>query len=343
MERNKIKFAIVGVGNAARMHAQTLAALESAQLIAVCGRDEVRTSTFAAEYGVRYFIDYEEMFNAANPDVVNVCTPSGAHLEPAIAAARTGKHVLVEKPIEISVERARYIIDACQKANVKLACMFQHRFDLASQRIKNAVDREEFGRLIYATASVKWFRPASYYQKNNWRGTFKGDGGGALINQAIHTIDLMAWIMGKPLSIFGKTATFIHQIEGEDTGAALISFDTGAFGIIEGMTSAYPGFPERLEIHGERGTVILEGGNIKSWDLIDAKQDAAELTSVGNRVGSSDPMAISIESHKALLQDMIEAIVHDRQPFVSGSQAITALEVVRAIYQSAQEGREIVL
>ena len=230
------------------------------------------------------------------------------------------------------------MINACQKANVKLAVIFQNRFGAAVQKLRKAVQEGQLGKLILGDAYIKWHRTQEYYDTGGWRGTIKGDGGGALINQSIHTIDLLQWIMGPVKSVYGKVGTFTHKIEGEDLGLALLTFENGAMGVIEGSTSIYPGFPERLEIHGEKGTIILEGGKIKTWEMQGVKQELEELLTNEKSGGASDPMAISIDGHLAQYRDFIDAIENDREPMVNGIEGRKSLEIVRAIYQSSREG-----
>ncbi len=339
----KLGFGIIGIGNVSTIHAECIQQLEGSELIAVCSRSEQKAKKASQEYDVPYYTDFINLVKRDDIDVVSICTPNGMHLEPAIASAEVGKHVIVEKPIEITLNRADKIIDTCQKANVKLAVIFQNRFAKAVQILRKAVQDGVLGKLILGDAYVKWHRTQEYYDKGGWRGTIKGDGGGALINQSIHTIDLLQWIMGPIKTVYGKIGTFMHKIEGEDLGIAIITFKNNAIGIIEGSTSIYPGFPERLEIHGEKGTVILEGGKIKTWDIQEMKEKPERLVEARRTGGASDPMAISIEGHMAQYQDMIDAIRKNREPMVNGIEGRKALEIVLAIYRSSKEGQIIML
>ena len=209
--------------------------------------------------------------------------------------------------------------------------------------MREAVQQRQLGKLILGDAYIKWHRTQEYYDTGDWRGTLKGDGGGALINQSIHTIDLLQWIMGPVKTVYGKVATSTHLIEGEDLGLALLTFENGAMGIIEGSTSIYPGFPERLEIHGAKGSVILEGGNIKTWEIQGVKPKSAELSADEKSGGASDPMAISIEGHLAQYRDFVDAIQNNREPMVNGIEGRKSLEIVLAIYQSSRENKIIEL
>jgi len=334
----KLGFGIIGIGNISEFHAKCIQQIERCELIAVCSRSEEKA---AKEYNVPFYTNFIELINRDDINVVSICTPSGMHLEPALAAAQAGKHVIVEKPIEITLERADQIINTCKKSNVKLAVIFQNRFGEAVQRLRKAVQEGQVGKLILGDAYIKWHRTQEYYDSGGWRGTLKGDGGGALINQSIHTIDLLQWIMGPVKSVYGKVGTLTHRIEGEDLGLALLTFENGAMGMIEGSTSIYPGFHERLEIHGEKGTVVLESGRIKTWK-IEGKEDGKEKKSENAKTGgASDPMAISIEGHLAQYRDYIDAIYEDREPLVNGIEGRKALEIVLAIYRSSREGKPI--
>jgi len=339
----KLNFGIIGIGHVSSIHAQCIQQLETCRLVAVCSRSEEKAKKAGQEYGVAYHTNFIEMIQRRDIDAVSICTPSGMHLEPALAAAQAGKHVIIEKPIEITLERADHIIRACQEAKVKLAVIFQHRFDEATQKLKIAVQKMALGKLILGDAYVKWHRTPQYYASGGWRGTLQWDGGGALINQSIHTIDLLQWIMGPVTSVYGKIGTFTHHIEGEDVGLALLTFESGAMGIIEGSTSIYPGFPERLEIHGEKGTVILEGGNIKTWAIHGEPAIGPSDPSTSKKSGAADPMAIGIAGHLAQYRDFIDAIVNDREPLVNGMEGRKALEIVLAIYQSSREKRVVYL
>lgn len=335
----KLGFGIIGMGNVSTIHARCIQQIDGCQLIAVCGRSQEKAKKAGLEYSVPYYTNFRDLINRDDIDVVSICTPSGMHLEPALAVAQARKHVIVEKPIETTLERADQMIQACQQANVKLAVIFQHRFDEASRQLHKAVQQGDLGKLILGDAYVKWHRSQEYYDKGGWRGTLSGDGGGALINQSIHTIDLLQWIMGPVKSVYGKIGAFTHRIEGEDLGLAILTFENGAMGVIEGSTSIYPGFPERLEIHGEKGSVILEGGKIKTWEIQGEKQKPAELLTDEKSGGASDPMAISIEGHLAQYRDFIAAIENDREPLVDGIEGRKSLEIVLAIYRSSREGR----
>ena len=337
--KNEFGFGIIGMGMISSFYAMSIKQLKGSKLVAISDKDRERATKAAKDYNAAYYIDYHDLLKREDIDIVCICTPSGMHMEPAIAAARAGKHVIVEKPIEITLRRADKIIEACDKAGVKLGCIFQHRFDNATQRLRKAVEEGVLGELVLGDAYIKWYRTQEYYDSGGWRGTLTGDGGAALINQSIHTIDLLQWIMGPVESVYGKVGIFTHNIEGEDIGLAILTFKNGALGIIEGSTSTYPGFPERLEIHGHNGTIILEGGIVKTWETKGIEEKPKELFEKSKGVGASEPMAISIEGHRTQIRDMIEAIKENRKPLVEGLEAKKALEIILSIYQSSKTGK----
>lgn len=335
-------FGVVGSGAIGKVHAEAISQIPGARLTAVCGRDEARTREFADRFQATAYTDYEKFLAHPDMQIVNICTPSGLHAEQGIKAAGTGRHVLVEKPIEISLARADELIRACAEAKVRLGVIFQSRFLPAVQRIKRALDEGRFGRLLMGDAYVKWYRAPEYYA-DSWHGTLALDGGGALINQAIHTLDLLRWMMGPAETVFAmKSALRYPHIETEDTLVGTIRFQNGALGVIEAATSVAPGFRRRLEISGENGTVILDGDDISHWSLPD---DSPASEEAGEQItdGSADPKAISTEGHRIQIEEMIRAVQEHREPFVSGHEGRKSLEIVAALYQSANSRQPVTL
>ncbi|MBN1378644.1 MAG: Gfo/Idh/MocA family oxidoreductase [Gammaproteobacteria bacterium] len=336
-----LNFGVIGLGNISSHHIGAIQALPDCRLIAVSSRSEQKRMKAESQYGVKAFADFNEMVQLPELDVVCICTPSGQHLDACLAAAKAGKHVISEKPLEISVERAQRMIKACRDAKVKLACIFQNRYSNDYQRVCDLVKQGKLGKLILGNAYIKWYRNDAYYQATDWRGTLLGDGGAALINQSIHTIDLLLNVMGPVQSVSGKTRTLTHAIEGEDIGTAILEFKNGALGTIEGSTSIFAGFPERLEIHGDEGSAVMEAGKIVA--LKTRQGDAFEVKAENSNSGSSNPMAIDLELHIAQFREISGAIRNDREPEVNGEEALKALQLVRAIYESSRSGNEIVL
>jgi UDP-N-acetyl-2-amino-2-deoxyglucuronate dehydrogenase len=339
---NKIGFGVVGGGMIGAVQAAAIQQINGARLLAVCGRNEQRTAEFAAKFGAVGYTNYGEFLKHPGLQIVNVCTPSGVRAELGIQAAEARKHVLAEKPIEINLERADALIAACDRAGVKLGVIFQSRFLPAVQRIKQAIDEGRLGKLMIGDGFVKWYRAPEYYAPGSWRGTLALDGGGALINQAIHTVDLLRWMMGPAETAFAmKAALRYPHIEAEDTLAGTVQFQNGALGLIQATTSAKPGFKRRLEISGERGTVILDGDAISVWAIDGEDSDLGEAEQLTD--GSANPAAISNEGHRRQIEDMMRAVIEDRPPMIDGREGRKSLELVAALYASANAGQPVKL
>ncbi|MEW6358466.1 MAG: Gfo/Idh/MocA family oxidoreductase [Planctomycetota bacterium] len=340
-------FGVVGAGMIAGFHAAAIRDLKNARLVAFADVVEAAAKARGQEFGVDYYSDFNKMFERDDIDVVSIGTPSGIHLEPAVAAARAGKHVIVEKPLEVTPERCDKIIAACRKAKVKCASIFPSRFKECNIFIKQAVEEGRFGRITVGDTYVKWWRSQQYYDSGGWRGTWKYDGGGALMNQSIHNVDLLQWFMGPVESIMAYTDCLAHKrIEVEDTAVAILRFKSGALGVIEGTTSIYPGLLKRIEIHGDKGTAIAEEEDIIKWEFekalpVDkkiAKMYAKRVTKGG---AVSDPKAISHIGHMKQFADFLDAIEKDREPFVNGPEGRKSVEIICAIYKAAQTGKEV--
>lgn len=334
----EVLFGIVGAGSVSSLHATAISNCPNARLVAVADVSEERARRIAGDATV--YTDYRALLERNDVDVVCICVPSGMHMPVCIDAAQAGKHVLVEKPLEITVERADAIIQACDAAKVKLGVIFQLRFMPDVRAVKEIVESGTLGKLTLGNAYVKWHRSQEYYDSSDWRGTWTMDGGGALMNQAIHHVDLLQWMMGPVASIFGYTANLVHKrIEVEDTAVACLQFVNGALGTIEACTSAQKGVPARLEIRGEKGAVALEDGRIVWWDVDETPQPEEKCAHLGS--GASDPTAITSIGHQAQIEDMVQAIREDRPPVVDGHEARKAIEIVTAIYRSAETGLPI--
>lgn len=342
-------FGIIGTGMISRFHARAIADVRGAKLIACCDRVPKLAKSFAQEVGCDAYTELKSMLADPRVDAVTVATPSGVHMEPAVAAARAGKHVIIEKPLEVTLKRCDRIIRECEKAGVKLSAIFPSRFHDSSIKMKRAVDAGRFGRLTLGDAYIKWFRTQAYYDSGAWRGTWKLDGGGALMNQAIHTVDLLAWLMGPVEEIQAQTATLAHKrIEVEDVAAATLKFANGALGVIEATTAAYPGYLKRIELHGSEGTAVLEEEDLKTWDFAKkSRSDAAILKAMKTKKstggGAADPAAIGHHGHAMQLKDFVQAIRTDGTPAVDGHEGRRAVEIILAIYKSATTGRTVKL
>jgi UDP-N-acetyl-2-amino-2-deoxyglucuronate dehydrogenase len=277
----------------------------------------------------------------ARPDVDVICvtTPNGAHLEPALAAARAGKHLVLEKPIEVTLERADAIIAAVERAGVRLAPIFQSRFGEGARTLKSAVDAGRFGRLVSASAYVKWQRTAAYYS-NSWHGQAALDGGGVCMNQAIHAVDLLQWFAGMPAEVFAFTARCVHtRIEGEDTAVASLRYASGALGAIEASTGIFPGWSQCVELCGENGSVRLEDDKLVRWEFREPRPEDTAILAVraegAIRSGAAAPNAIGLEGHRRQIQDLIDAIRDGRPLRLDAREARKAVAIIRAIYDSA--------
>jgi predicted dehydrogenase len=326
----------------ADFHAQAIAQVTGARLIGVATRNGDNARAFAQKHGLEFFTTrVDELLARTDVHVVCVTTPSGAHLEPALAAIRAGKHVVIEKPMEITTERADELIRAADAAGVRIAPIFQARFGSGAQTIKAAIEAGRFGRLVLASAAVKWHRGANYY--SGWKGTLALDGGGALINQAIHAVDLLQWFAGMPSEVFCFKTRRVHtRIEAEDTASATLRFANGALGTIEASTALWPGWQRRLEICGENGSVALEDDQIARWDFREPQpgDDAIRAGKEGAALGSgaSAPNAISFIGHQRQLQDFVDALHAGRAPALDGSEGRKAVALIQALYASAETG-----
>ena len=342
-------FGIIGCGMIAGFHAKAIGDIRGAKLVACHDAIPAAAKRLSDETGCRLYLKLRDMLADPDVDVVTICTPSGAHLEPALAAARAGKHVVVEKPLEVTLRRCDKIIDICRKQGVVLSTIFPSRFHAASQEIKRAIDQGRFGRLTVGDAYVKWFRTQQYYDSGAWRGTWELDGGGALMNQAIHSVDLLAWLMGPVRRVSAHMSTLTHQrIDVEDVAMAAVEFENGALGVIEATTAAYPGYLKRIEIHGSQGTAVLEEEDIAQWDFAKKnRRDAAVLKRLAGKTttggGASDPAAIGHHGHTAQFKDVLAAIKSGRRPAIDGPEGRRAVEIILAIYKAAETGRAVSL
>jgi predicted dehydrogenase len=343
------KFGIIGCGMIAGFHAQAIR-VAGGKLIACYDRVPQAAERLAAQYpDCKAYRSFEEFLDHSEIEIVTIGTPSGAHIEPALAAAETGKHLIVEKPLEITLERCNRIITACQTANVKLAVVFHSRFHDSSRKIKAAIDAGRFGRLTLGDAIVKWYRTQEYYDSGAWRGTWELDGGGALMNQAIHTIDLLTWLMGPVTEITAHAALLAHErIDVEDVAVATLKFANGALGTIVGTTASYPGYLKRVEISGLQGSAVLEEEDIIKWDFaVSAPEDAEIRETMTNRRsgggGAADPSAINFTGHAKLFANMIAAIDGREELLVDGYEGRRSVEIILGIYKAAESGQTVKL
>jgi predicted dehydrogenase len=343
-------FGIVGTGIIAAMHADAIAALPGARLAAVTDLDAGAAAAFATSRGATAERDLDALLARGDVDVVCVCVPSGLHAEVGTRAVKAGKHLVVEKPVDVTLEAADRLIRAARAAGVALTVISQHRFDPGLIEARRLIDEGALGRLVLGEASTKWYRSQAYYDSAAWRGTWAMDGG-SLLNQGIHYVDLLRWCMGPVAEVTAVCTTQAHQIEAEDTSLAIVRFTSGAVGTIMSSTAAFPGFPQRLEITGTKGTVIIEDGRLVSRAFGTPAQPAdsgAQPADSGaqpaDRPGAAaDPAALDVSGHAAQLADLLAAIDEGRAPAVDGEAGRAALEIVCAVYESSRLGRTVTL
>jgi predicted dehydrogenase len=336
----------------ARFHARALAEIPGARIVALADSDLPRAKKLADELGLgdgNIYGELPPLLARRDVEIVIVATPSGVHMDPAVAAANAGKHVVVEKPLEITLERCDRIIEACDRNGVQLCTIFPSRFADANVALKAAVDAGRFGRLTLGETTCKWWRSQAYYDQGGWRGTKALDGGGALMNQAIHNVDLLLWMMGPATHVSGYVATLAHErIEVEDTAVATLRFQNGALGVIEATTSVHPGYPKTIAIHGDKGSAVIEQEDVLRWDFTPETDEDRAIRQrfaqkVGASGGSSDPAAISHVYHARQLTDFLQALQTGRKPLVDGREGRRAVEVILSIYESAATGRTVEL
>jgi len=344
-----MNFGIIGTGLIADFHARAINEIPGCRVVACVDVVPERAQAFASKYGCTAYSELAKFLRHPDLEIVTVCTPSGTHMEAAVEAARAGKHLIVEKPIEITLQRIDAIIEACERNGVTLSGIFMSRYYEGAKLLKQAVVDGRFGRITLGSAYIKWWRSQEYYDKGGWKGTKRYDGGGALMNQGIHAVDLLQWFMGPVDSVLAYCATLGHQrIEVEDTAVAALRFRNGALGLIEGSTAAYPGFLKRIEICGVGGSVILEEESFKCWQFASEREEdrsirerlAPKASSGG---GASDPQAIGYLGHKLQFEDVVNSIRQGKRPSVDGQEARKAVEIILAIYRSAETGKEVKL
>lgn len=341
--KDKVGFGIIGAGMIAAHHGKAMADLKNVRLIGFYDTNHESAKKRAEEFHCKAYASFEEFLADPEIEAVTIATPSGMHGSVAIPAAKAGKHILCEKPLEITLEKVDEIIRVCEENRVLLSPVFQTRFTKPVQLVREAMRSGRFGRMVLASAQMRWFRDASYYSGSNWRGTWKMDGGGALMNQAIHMIDLLLYINGAPEEVFAFAGTLTHSIEVEDNLCATVKYRNGSFGTIEVSTSCAPGFPRRLEFSGSAGTVAFEEDKITRWEFAQSRpEDEAikrELSGQADAKGGSAPMNISSDGHACQISDLADAVLSGRKPFLDGHEGRRAIELICGIYESAQTGK----
>ncbi len=346
MAEATLGFAIVGAGMIAQFHADAIAAAPGARLIAVQARNLERARAFAEKNGCRAAETLDELVSDPSIRAACIATPSGLHAESAVPFLRAGKAVLCEKPLDVTRGSLDAILDAERTGGGVLAAVFQNRLGRGARALKAAIDAGRFGRFTLCSAYVKWWRDQTYYTDSGWKGGWRLDGGGALMNQGIHAVDLLQWLAGMPAQVAAFSATLAHKMEAEDTLAASLRFPNGALGVIEAATSAWPGTDLRIEIAGEKGSATLLKDQIVRWEFAEPLPEDSDIrstadTSIGG--GASDPRAISFEGHRRLVEDLTNAVREGRQPMIPGAEARKSVDLVLAIYESTRSGRVVTL
>jgi predicted dehydrogenase len=344
------RFGIIGLGVIAKVHIKAIESLKDCKLVAICDLRPNKAKEFCSQYdNINGYENIDEFLMNEDLDIVTITTPSGFHLDPALKVIEAKVNVIVEKPLEITTDRCNIIIDKAKENGVIAAGIFQSRFYEAPKLVKKAIEMGKFGKLSICDAQVKWFRSQEYYDSGKWRGTWALDGGGALMNQAIHAIDLLLWLCGPVDEVTAYTSLISHtNIEVEDTATAILKFKNGALGVIEGTTSSYPGFLKKIDICGSKGSASIEEANLIKYQFMDeTPEDVKEferLKDIGNcKGGANDPSSIDYINHAMVFRDVVDALDEGREPLITATEAKKSVELIEAIYISAREKRAVKL
>jgi UDP-N-acetyl-2-amino-2-deoxyglucuronate dehydrogenase len=332
-----INIGLIGGGNITETHARAARAIPGINISAIYGTNIANIERLCREYGGRGFQNFEAFLAHRPMDLVIIGSPSGLHAAEGIAAAKRGLHVLTEKPIDISTKRADALIEAARTSRVKLGVIFQDRVKPDILRLKKWLDEGALGKVLFVDAKVNWYRPPEYYGKSKWRGTLALDGGGALMNQGVHTVDLLLWLLGDVTRVQARTATTLHKIESEDTAVAILEFAGGALGTLHATTAAYPGYPRRVEITGSEGTVILEHDRIIAADLRQRPADFGQDAPGDTNASASSAAVTDVRGHQVILEDFLRAIEHDTEPICDGLEGRRSVALIEAIYSAARD------
>ena len=348
MSFKKVGFGIIGTGAVASAHAMAITNSEFAELAAVFDIVPERAEEFAAKYNTRAVSSFEDFLNLPEVEAVTVATPSGFHHDPVIAAAKAGKHILCEKPLDITLQKIDDMIRVCAEEKVLLAAVFQSRFKKAVIAIKKALDEGRFGKLVSVSAKQLWYRDESYYKSASWRGTWAVDGGGALMNQGSHTVDLLLYLGGEVRSVCGHTSNFVHDIEVEDSACARMDFVCGASGTLEVSTACQPGYPVTIEITGTKGSAILKADTLARWCFAEERPEDEKIRKElaegsAKSGGASAAMDIDYHGHMYHVDNLARAIRDGEELILSGKDGRLAVEFIQAVYESSRTGRPVIL
>ncbi len=339
-----MKFGIIGAGMIGRFHAQAITDMKGGSLHSVFDLNQERAEALASDFGAKAYSDMAEFLGDNELEIVTVGTPSGAHLDPTLAALNAGKHAIVEKPLEVTTERIDQLMEAAAQSGKTLAAVLNRRFHPGMDAFKKASTEGRFGTLASASAYIKWYRDQAYYDSAGWRGTWALDGGGALMNQSIHTVDALLYLAGPVKRVTANTALLAHErIEVEDHCVALLEFENGARGVIEASTCTWSkdGHPARVQLSGTEGSVFLADEAFEIWDFQNEQPEDVEIRSTLMKgqeagLGANDPTAINTYQHQRNFEEVVNAIQEGREPTTSAHESRKAVELIQAIYQSAK-------
>lgn len=341
--KRRIRFGIIGCGVIADFHANAILEIPGeAELVGVTDVLYDAAEKFSKRHGIKAFKNLEEMLNSKEIDVVNICTPSGYHAEVVIKAAQAGKHIIVEKPMAITTEQLDVIEKVCEENKIMLSSISQNRFARSVTMTKKAIEEGMLGKIVCADIYMKYNRTQEYYDSGSWRGTKRIDGGGALMNQGIHGVDLLQYFAGPIKSVYALSKTLIRKIEVEDTLSATIEYKSGAIGVIQATTSVYPGYPRRLEINGDKGSIAIEETSIVRWDIDNSKYEDIVLQPALT-TSASTATAIATDGHTRQILDVIRAIKTKTKPLIDVKEGRKPVDIILAIYKSAEENRIVYL
>ncbi len=348
---DEVGFAVVGLGMG-KHHCRSIIEARGTKLIAVCDLDEERLEKGKEDYSCRAYVSFDEMLNDPEITCVNVAVPSGMHTDMGIMAIEAGKHIIVEKPADIQPAKIDQLREAGEKHGVKVGCIFQARLDPLNNAVRDAITSGRLGKLIGIHGHLPWYRKQSYYEgaHGTWKGTWDMDGGGSLMNQGVHTVDLIQWLGGRVEQVNGMFGVFGHDIEAEDQTVALLKFANGALGTIYTTTCCYPGYDQLITIYGTKGSIMKDASKLLAWK-IQGDNEADEEKEMLSRFGpkdkeqgiSADPMAVSSDGHTLIVEDMASAIQEDRDPMIGLDSAKHAVEIITSIFEAGRTGQTVTI
>ena len=341
MGGDRIGFGIVGCGVVADYHIGAIGEIEGAELVSVYSRSAFRARDTGEKHGVVWFTNHLDMYRSPDVDVVCICTPSGVRIPIVTDAIDAGKHLIVEKPLAITLSDMDRIIEGAANKGVKLMGVFQLRYGAAARRVKQAVEEGKLGKVVLGDAYIKWFRPQEYYDSADWRGNWALEGGGALMTQGSHNVDLLQWIMGPVKRVYARMGTLVHDVEVEDTVVAALEYESGALGVIEATTASHPGLPAKLEFSGSRGTIIMEADQVTLWEVEGESAESTDAEATDLAKAASDSKTFGTEGHKAQITEMVQILEEGGEPQIDGPESKKAVELILAIYESARTGSPV--